>query len=113
MNGARVGDVEYVTLEVQDSAKARAFYGSVLGWRFNAGRVEDGWEPVDVVPMSGMSGGHEHATTVPMYRVDDIHAAVARVRAAGGDATDPERQPYGWSSTCVDDQGTRFYLGEP
>jgi predicted enzyme related to lactoylglutathione lyase len=47
-----------------------------------------------------------------MYRVDDIHAAVERVRAEGGSATDPERQPYGLSSTCVDDQGTRFYLGQ-
>jgi predicted enzyme related to lactoylglutathione lyase len=112
LNGAGHGDVSYVTLEVRDSAKARAFYGSVLGWAFSHGRIEDGWEPVDVVPMSGMSGGHEQATTVPMYRVDDIHTAVARVRAAGGEATVPERQPYGWSSTCVDDQGTRFSLGQ-
>ena len=47
-----------------------------------------------------------------MYRVDDIAAAVERVRAAGGTATDPVAQPYGWTSECVDDQGTRFSLGE-
>jgi uncharacterized protein len=47
---------------------------------------------------------------VPMYVVDDIAAAVARVRAAGGSSTDPERQPYGVSATCTDDQGTRFSL---
>ena len=62
--------------------------------------------------MTGMHGGHDVATGVPMYRVDDIEAAVARVRAAGGTATDPERQPYGISAECVDDQGTRFYLGQ-
>jgi predicted enzyme related to lactoylglutathione lyase len=47
-----------------------------------------------------------------MYLVDDIGAAVERVRAAGGTASDPERQPYGVTSDCVDDQGTRFYLGQ-
>jgi predicted enzyme related to lactoylglutathione lyase len=62
--------------------------------------------------MTGLSGGHADVTVVPMWRVDDIEAAVARVRAAGGRATDPERQPYGISSDCEDDQGTRFYLGQ-
>jgi predicted enzyme related to lactoylglutathione lyase len=59
-----------------------------------------------------LSGGHDVTTVLPMYRVDDIDDAVARVRAAGGSATDPENQPYGLSSECVDDQGTRFYLGQ-
>jgi predicted enzyme related to lactoylglutathione lyase len=112
LNGLREGDLTYMTFEVRDSARARAFYGRVLGWEFEAGRVGDGWQVPDVAPMTGMHGGHEIATGVPMYRVDDIEVAVARVRAAGGTATDPERQPYGMSADCVDDQGTRFYLGE-
>ncbi len=111
-NGSRHGDVSYITMEVRDSAAVRAFYGSVLGWRFPSGRVEDGWATDDVVPMTGLHGGHETTTVVPMYRVDDIQDTVARVRAAGGSATDPENQPYGLSSECVDDQGTRFYLGQ-
>jgi uncharacterized glyoxalase superfamily protein PhnB len=111
-NGAVKGDLAYVTMEVQDSTAVRAFYEAVLGWHFNPGRIEDGWGPADVVPMTGLSGGHDVTTVVPMYRVDDIHDAVARVRAAGGSATDPESQPYGLSSQCVDDQGTRFYLGQ-
>jgi len=106
------GDLAYVTMEVVDSGRARAFYGSVLGWRFTPGRVEDGWQVDDVAPMVGLSGGHPVATTVPMYQVDDIVAAVARVRAAGGTATEPERQPYGITATCADDQGTRLYLGQ-
>jgi predicted enzyme related to lactoylglutathione lyase len=84
----------------------------VLGWRFSPGRVPDGWAVEDVVPMTGMHGGHDEATVVPMYRVDDVVAAVERVRAAGGSSTDPERRPYGLSADCVDNQGTRFYLGE-
>jgi predicted enzyme related to lactoylglutathione lyase len=111
-NGTRPGDLSYVTLEVGDSARTRAFYGAVLGWRFTPGRVDDGWQVDDARPMTGLHGGHDRATGVPMYLVDDITAAVRRVRAAGGTASDPERQPYGMSSNCSDDQGTRFYLGE-
>jgi uncharacterized glyoxalase superfamily protein PhnB len=106
------GNLAYVTMEVPDSARTRAFYGSVLGWRFNPGSVEDGWQVEDVSPMVGISGGHQVATTVPMYQVDDIATAVEVVRGAGGIATTPEVQPYGITSTCTDDQGTRFYLGQ-
>ena len=38
-NGAQPGDLGYVTIEVLDSARTRAFYQSVLGWRFTPGRV--------------------------------------------------------------------------
>ena len=110
--GVREGDLAYVTMEVVDSARARSFYGNVLGWRFSSGHVDDGWQVNDVAPMVGVSGGHQAATTVPLYRVDDIAAAVERVRTAGGTATDPELQPYGITANCTDDQGTRFYLGQ-
>ena len=110
--GSRDGDMAYVTMEVVDAARARAFFKSVLGWRFRPGHAEGGWDVEDVAPMVGMIGGGRQATIVPMYRVVDIAGAVARVRASGGTATDPERQPYGVTSVCTDDQGTRFYLGE-
>ncbi len=106
------GTLAYVTMEVRDSARTRTFYGSVLGWRFAPGSVDDGWQVQDVAPMVGISGGHELVTTVPMYQVADIASAVERIRRAGGTATEPEVQPYGITSTCTDDQGTRFYLGE-
>jgi uncharacterized glyoxalase superfamily protein PhnB len=112
LNGTRHGDLSYITMEVVDSARVCAFFGAVLGWRFNPGHVEDGWGPDDVAPMTGLHGGHDVATVVPMYRVDDIDTAVARVRTAGGSAPDPERHPYGLSALCIDDQGTRFYLGQ-
>ena len=108
----RHGDLVYVTIKVLDSARARAFFGAVLGWSFSAGRVHDGWAVNDVVPMTGMAGGADEPAVVPMYRVDDIAVAVDRVRASGGTATDPERQPYGLTSSCTDDQGTSFYLGQ-
>lgn len=109
-NGTLTGDISYITLEVPGYDKARAFYGAVLGWDFSApGRAGD---PVDVVPMFGISGGHVEPTGVPMWRVDDVASAVARVRAAGGTSTDPQQRPYGITADCTDDQGTRFYLGQ-
>jgi uncharacterized glyoxalase superfamily protein PhnB len=112
VNGERNGDLGYVTVETVDSQRFRDFFGRVVGWRFSPGHVDDGWQAEDTVPMLGLHGGHDHTTVVPMYRVDDIDAAVAAVRANGGTATDVEQAPYGLTSTCADDQGTRFYLGQ-
>jgi uncharacterized glyoxalase superfamily protein PhnB len=106
------GDVAYLTMHVIDAARARAFYGAVFGWTFAPGHVEDGWQVDGPSPMTGLHGGHERATLEPMYRVEDITAAIDRVRAAGGTATDPVRRPYGIEAHCTDDQGTPFYLGQ-
>jgi uncharacterized protein len=100
---------------VPDATRARAFYGTVLGWRFTPGRVADGWNVAlasgDTRPMTGLWGGRAgDAVVTPMYVVRDVAAAVATVRARGGTSTDPERQPYGTSAECTDDQGGRFYL---
>jgi uncharacterized protein len=109
---AHAGDVAYVTIETVDDARARAFFGAVLGLKFTPGSVERGWSIPEVVPMSGLSGGHPVSRVISMYRVDDIAAAVSRVRALGGQATDPETQRYGITATCDDGQGTTFYLGQ-
>jgi predicted enzyme related to lactoylglutathione lyase len=108
----RDGDLAYITFEVVDSRRARDFYGAVLGWRFTHGRIADGWQVEGTTPMAGLSGGHAEATTVPMWRVADLRAAVGRVRAAGGTATEPSQEPYGLTADCTDDQGARFNLGQ-
>jgi predicted enzyme related to lactoylglutathione lyase len=48
---------------------------------------------------------------IPVYRVDDIQHAVARVRALGGTSTDPHTEPYSTLAECTDNQGIRFALG--
>ena len=111
-SGNRHGEVAYVAIETPDSERARAFYSQVLGWEFTPGRAQDGWQIREIVPMSGLSGGHARPTVVPMYRVDDIQVAVDRVRAAGGTSSDPHREPYAVTAECQDDQGARFYLGQ-
>ncbi|BBX84343.1 glyoxalase [Mycolicibacterium aubagnense] len=112
LNGAGPGELSYLTYEVPDSAAFRQFYGAVLGWTFEPGRVADGWAVQGCHPMSGAAGGAAQTTAVPMWTVSDVDAAVARVREAGGTVIDePSRQPYGMSALCTDDQGARFYLG--
>ncbi|WP_407937886.1 VOC family protein [Mycobacterium interjectum] len=113
LNGSGPGELSYVTYLVPDSAGFRDFYGRVLGWAFEPGRVADGWQVVGAHPMAGAAGGSAEPTTVPMWTVPDIEAAVVRVREAGGTVlAEPARQPYGVTAECADDQGGRFYLGE-
>ena len=113
LNGAGPGELSYVTYEVGDAATFREFYGRVLGWTFERGRVEDGWAVQNTQPMSGAAGGAHEPDIVPMWTVSDIDAAVVRVREAGGTVlAEPSRQPYGRMAECTDDQGGRFYLGE-
>jgi predicted enzyme related to lactoylglutathione lyase len=109
-SAGRDGDLIYITLEVADPARTLAFYGSVLGWRSHPGRTPGGWQVEDTTPMIGVSGGHTEPIAVPVWRVADVAAAVARVRAGGGTSTEPHREPYGLIAECTDDQGTRFSL---
>jgi uncharacterized glyoxalase superfamily protein PhnB len=111
--GPRPGDAVYLTLQVPDGARARDFYEAVLGWSLAPGRVPDGWEAEGQTPMIGLHGGdHDDLGVVPMYATDDIEVAVAAVRTAGGQAGEIERQSYGLSALCRDDQGLPFWLGQ-
>jgi predicted enzyme related to lactoylglutathione lyase len=113
LNGAGPGELSYLTYEVTDSAAFKEFYGRVFSWTFEPGRIKDGWGIQGSQPMSGMAGGSATTTTVPMWTVADIDAAVARVREAGGTVLqEPSQQPYGLMAECTDDQGSRFYLGQ-
>jgi len=108
LNGAREGDLSYLTLETPDRAAAMTFYGAVLGWR-----AEGELDPDDVHPMLGVTDVDVVAPrAVPCWKVDDVHAAVDRVRAAGGTAAEPDQRSYGLLATCTDDQEARFYLSD-
>jgi predicted enzyme related to lactoylglutathione lyase len=113
LNGSGPGEVSYVTYEVADSAAFRDFYGQVLHWTFEPGRITDGWQVVGAHPMSGVAGGSDRPMTVPMWTVADVDAAAQRVLGAGGEVLQPpSQQPYGRTAECEDDQGGRFYLGQ-
>ena len=106
------GDLAYLTLEVADPARTLEFYRAVLGWRWRPGRTAGGWQVEGTTPMIGVSGGHAAPAAVPVWRVTDLAAAVARVRAAGGTSTEPHPEPYGVMAECADELGFRFALGQ-
>ena len=108
---ARSGDIVYVTLRVRDEERLREFYGSVLGTRVLEGRTN---------PTVSIWGAHNDPATageplgaVPVYSVSDVDAAVERVRAAGGQAGEPEDQPYGRMAPATDPEGNHFNVWQP
>jgi predicted enzyme related to lactoylglutathione lyase len=111
------GELDYALLRVPDTTRARAFYGTVLGWRFRPGTGPGYWHPEPVGgpadPAFGLEGGHAEAVVVPWFRVPDLDSALAAVRAAGGRGVGPVRhQRGGPRAECADDQGGRFGLAQ-
>ena len=87
----------YAELRVPDATRARAFYGTVLSWGFEPGGAPGYWHPRRPdgdfpAPMFGLVGGAAEARVVPTFRVPDVAAALAAVRAAGGEAADRTRR---------------------
>jgi uncharacterized glyoxalase superfamily protein PhnB len=109
------GDISYVTMVVADDERAKAFYGAVFGWDWEAGGVPNAWGPVGHAGEEfGVWGDRSQRPEVQLcYRVDDIDSAVQRVRAGGGPAGAVERKPYGLMVDCVDDQDAHFQLWQP
>jgi uncharacterized glyoxalase superfamily protein PhnB len=109
----RQGDVANTTLMAPDSGRAREFYEAVLQVPFSSGhpgawRTEETRPPLAILASQGAEPEVQLS-----FRVDDIAAAVERVRAAGGRADEPSRRRFGLSAECADDQGTTFRLWQP
>ena len=75
-------EVSFFELGVEDAARGRAFYGALFGWSFEPG-PGDGFAISGPVP-GGMHGGDSGASPYLFFAVDDIDAAVERVRELGG-----------------------------
>ena len=110
------GDLGYVTLDVPDLQRAKAFFGTLLGWAFEPDTSFEGRSSAhvgNVTPPMGVVGGAAEAGPTLYFRVRDIREAVARTRAVGGTAGEPTLHPSGWNASCVDDQGLAFELWQP
>jgi uncharacterized glyoxalase superfamily protein PhnB len=109
----RQGDVANVTMVARDARRAREFYEAVLQVPFSSGHPGT-WRTDETRPPLGIWSSEDAEPEVQLsYRVDDIAAAVERVRAAGGRAGEPARRPFGLSAECADDQGATFRLWQP
>ncbi|GAB1510266.1 VOC family protein [Actinophytocola sp. KF-1] len=111
---ARQGDAVRVSMATPDPTEAKDFYEAVLQVPFEPGRTPGSWRTEETRPPLSMWAPEGAEPEVQLcYRVDDIAAAVARVRTAGGEAREPVREPWGLMSDCVDSQGRNFQLWQP
>jgi predicted enzyme related to lactoylglutathione lyase len=92
-----------------DSGRARQFYGGLFGWEFERfGDVDYHTTEQGRGAISGMADGDGLLT---YFGVDDVGAAVARVRELGGESGEPEQIPgVGVYAHCRDTEGNRFGL---
>lgn len=104
------GDLFYFTLPIADLPRAQAFFGAVLGWQFLS--LDNGHIENITAPPGGLNQTADVGARL-WFVVDDIHAAVAKVRELGGTSDDPQLHDSGWSADCTDDQGTVFSLSVP
>ena len=108
------GKMVHIEIPAEDTGKARAFYGGLFGWEFEAfppgseyhmARIDD----TSGVAVSGREPGQRGSRSY--FDVDDIHASKARVEELGGQADEAMPVPsMGWFVTCRDPHGNDFGL---
>jgi uncharacterized protein len=111
------GELSFFELGVGDVQRGRAFYEGLFGWRFGPSASGEGFTIDSAVVPGGMHGGDVGASPYVFFAVDDIEAAVERVRELGGvvDESDVEGDEdsiarFGRFKLCRDDQGSPFGL---
>jgi len=113
------GEIVHIEIPADDTEKARAFWGSLFGWQFEAYPGPSEYHMTRISERSGaaitnMEPGKRGTRTY--FDVADIADGVARVKELGGTAGDPMPVPgMGWFSTCTDPHGNEFGLwqGDP
>jgi predicted enzyme related to lactoylglutathione lyase len=109
----RQGDVANVTMLTRDTDRAKEFYQDVLQVPFSSGHP-GAWRTDQITPPLAIMPARDAEPEVQLsFRVDDLAAAVERVRAAGGRAAEPMRRAFGLLAECADDQGVTFRLWQP
>ncbi|MFF8680552.1 VOC family protein [Streptomyces sp. NPDC015237] len=119
------GEPSFFELGVADPERGRVFYGTLFGWSLEAGPAGGGFSIGTAGLPGGMHGGDQGASPYLFFRVDDLDAAVARVRELGGSVEEPGEEDgengedaesvarFGRFKLCRDDQGSSFGLHEP
>ena len=88
--GLRHGDLGYVSLWVPSVERAARFFPSVLGWRLEPGSGAGGRQVAGLQVAQGLWEHPTEHTLFCCFSVNDVSAAVARVRSAGGTAGEPQ-----------------------
>lgn len=108
------GNLVHFELPARDTARAKDFWGSLFGWKFQnrEGPVEyhmtDGVEPGGAIYPTELG---ESTGPIVYFGTEAIDASVARVRELGGQAEDKQPIPtVGWFARCQDTEGNAFSL---
>lgn len=114
------GELTFFEIGVDDTVRARAFYGSLFGWRFEPGPSGDGFEIATPNVRGGMHGADAGAVPYVFFKVEDMEAALDRVRGLGGTVEEANAEGdaknvarFGRFEFCRDDQGSYFGLHQP
>ncbi|MGH3458584.1 VOC family protein [Aeromicrobium sp.] len=114
------GELSFFELGVEDVERGRAFYEALFGWRFEPGPSGAGFVITAPGTPGGMHGGDAGAGPYVFFAVDDIDAAVNRVRELGGtvdeadvEGDEDQQSRFGRFRICHDDQGSHFGLHQP
>jgi predicted enzyme related to lactoylglutathione lyase len=109
-----MSSIVHFELPADDTGRAKAFWGSFLGWKFREmeGPMEyhmtEGIEPVGAIypAQSGERG------PVVYFAVDDMDSALGQVGELGGSVELGKQQipGVGWFARCQDTEGNRFSL---
>jgi predicted enzyme related to lactoylglutathione lyase len=113
------GELSFFELGVEDAERGRAFYAGLFGWAF--GRGPHGGQTIETGNVAGgIHGGDRGAAPYLFFRVDDMDAALDRVRELGGtveeidvEGDEESVQRHGRFKLCRDDQGSPFGLHAP
>src|SRR3954447_11742872 len=103
------GNPVYFVVTAPDAERAQHFFGAVVGWEVAPGNAPGASHITNVSPPGGLAGGAAGPPRL-YFQVDDIDAAVARVRELGGEAGELQRSQAGTYADCRDDQGVEFSL---
>ena len=107
------GRLVHFELPADDTARARDFWSSLFGWSFR------GWDgPIEYHMTEGVDPGGaiyladgDERGPIVYFDVDDMDAAIGRVRELGGEADDKQEIPgFGHYAYCNDTEGNRFGL---
>jgi predicted enzyme related to lactoylglutathione lyase len=113
------GEPSFFSIGVADAGRGRVFYGELFGWQMEP--TGGGFAVATPGTPGGIHGGDPEASPYLFFRVDDIAAALERVRELGGTIEetdhgddDPETiARFGRFKLCRDDQGSSFGLHQP
>ncbi|HEY2069572.1 MAG TPA: VOC family protein [Rhizomicrobium sp.] len=103
----------YFTIGVTDVPRAVAFYGALFGWEFEDGANDSYAHVSNATPPMGLNKAKPADLSAFYFRVEDVAAMAAKVKALGGVPGEIKEYPSGRNSLCQDDQGTTFSLWQP